>query len=288
MFERRNLVFVIVLLFVIDAIFWFQILIAPDSFGPSELYFFEVGQGDAELLKFPGGVKVLVDGGPDNSVLSALDSVLSPFDRYIDLVVLSHPETDHFSGLIEVVRRYETGIFLWGGQKASTNGFVDLASAVSEKKALSLVISEGDKIKYRDSIIEVLSPSAKLPAGNSTNDLSLVFKVYTGGVTSLFTGDIGFLPEKDILARHDLNVDVLKVPHHGSKNSSGMEFLNELSPKVSVIGVGRNSYGHPAREALERLALAGSQIFRTDRDGTVKLIFDQGTIRVLRKKSSLD
>ena len=285
MFDKKNFILAVFCLVVLDIVFWFQILSAPKKIGPSELYFLEVGQGDAELLKFPGGVKILIDGGPNNSVLSGLDSVLSPFDRYIDLIVLSHPETDHFGGLIEVIKRYQAGIFLWGGQKATATGFKDLTAIVNDKKLKSLIISEGDKIRYRDSVLEVVSPPKNLTQKLSINDSSLVLKLFTGGISALFTGDIGFLLENDILTRHDLNIDVLKVGHHGSKNSSGEEFLKKLSPEVAVIGVGKNSYGHPTKEVLGRLASVGAQIFRTDNDGTVKLVFEDGQIRIWKKKT---
>lgn len=282
MLENKNIFLVIICLIALDAIIWFQILVLSPADGPGELYFFEVGQGDSEFLKLPGGVKILIDGGPGNRVLSGLDSVLSPFDRYIDLIVLSHPETDHFGGLIDVIERYRVGAFIWGGQEATAKGFKDLTAAISEKKLKNVIVSEGDRIKYRDSILEVISPSKNFPQKTSMNDSSLVLTLSAGGASALFTGDIGFLSENNILKKYNLDIDVLKVGHHGSKNSSGKEFLRALSPEVAIIEVGKNSYGHPTSEVLNRLASVGAQIFRTDRDGTIKLEIAGGKISIFK------
>ncbi len=101
-----------------------------------------------------------------------------------------------------------------------------------------------------------------------------------GGLRALYTADIGFNKEKELLRKYDLSAQVLKVAHHGSKYATSREFLKEVNPKVSVIGVGKNNYGHPTNELLSRLRAAASKIFRTDKNGTVKILFDGEKLRI--------
>ncbi|MBI2592814.1 MAG: hypothetical protein HYW37_01460 [Candidatus Colwellbacteria bacterium] len=117
---------------------------------PSDLnlYFLDVGQGDSELLKLPGGVKVLIDGGPGKAVLGELARALPATERYIDLVMLSHPQLDHFTGLISVMERYKIGAFIYNGREGETTAWRDLKRVLEEKKINVLILAEGDKIKY--------------------------------------------------------------------------------------------------------------------------------------------
>ena len=119
------------------------------------------------------------------------------------------------------------------------------------------------------------------------NDTSLAIKfVNNGGQTQtniLFTGDIGEKNEKYLVNNFDIKVDILKVGHHGSKYSSSNYFLKAVNPKIAAIEVGKNSYGHPTKETLNGLALVGAQIFRTDQDGTIKLIVNSGEINIFKK-----
>jgi competence protein ComEC len=268
----------------IDAFVWFSIFSDSPKDKSAEAYFLSVGQGDSELLTLPEGVKILIDGGPDNKVLGELDSILPVFSRYADILIMSHPEADHFSGLMGVVERYEIGAFIWSGKGGQGGAFGDLTRELEKKKIKNIAVAEGDKIKIGESVLEVLSPGNGVLAGKSANESSLVLKFYYGGAEALFTGDIGFYAEKEVLKKHILaGIDVLKVAHHGSKNSSGEEFLAAVSPKIAVIEVGKNGYGHPTKEVLSRLASAGAQVFRTDKNGAVKIIFSGGGIKVLKE-----
>lgn len=251
-----------------------------------ELYFLDVGQGDSELVVLPGNVKLLIDGGPDSKVLDKLSDIFTPIDRYIDLVILTHPQTDHFGGLIDVLKTYKVGVFINNGREGTAKAYDNLKTAVEKNGAQHLVLKAGDAIKHNGATFKVLSPPRKNPASKELNDTSLVMLFSAGdGLKVLYAGDIGFGVEKELLAKYDLDVDVLKVGHHGSKYASGKSFLSEVSPAVSVIGVGKNSYGHPTKETLTRLASVGSQIYRTDLDGIVKLTFNGQKLRVYKSPS---
>ena len=279
-----NWVILIVLFLVIFDIFiWAEILFnGPNK--NAELYFLDVGQGDAELVVLPGGVKILIDGGPDNRILNQLSSILSPFNRYVDLVVLSHPQTDHFTGLIEVLKRYQAGVFISNGQKGQAQSFKDLEKAIQENKIRTAALSEGDKIIYQDTYFEILSPSKDLLFNNDLNEAALVIKLDAQGAKALFTGDVGAAIENYLLQKYNLDIDVLKVAHHGSRFSSSEKFLDNTSPKIAVIEVGKNSYGHPTTEVLNKLASIGAQIFRTDNDGMIKLVVGNAQISIFKKK----
>ncbi|MFH0712876.1 MAG: MBL fold metallo-hydrolase [Candidatus Jorgensenbacteria bacterium] len=277
--EHKNKVIIISMaLVVLDFLIWFQITNATG--GDLEMYFLDVGQGDSELIVLPGEVKVLIDGGPPNGrVLDELGMVFELGDRYIDIVILSHPQLDHFGGLIEVLKRYNVGAFIWNGAETAASEFPELEKVLRERNVREVILGAGDKITNRDSEIFVVSPDESLVKAKDSNDTSLVLELKAKDSTTLFTGDISAAVEGAI-SRED--VDILKVAHHGSKFSSSADFLEAVKPEMAVIEVGRNSYGHPTFQTLEGLKRIGAQIFRTDSDGTLKFAIDGNDIKVFK------
>lgn len=264
----------------LDLFVWGAILFG----GPAKattLYFLDVGQGDSQFIELPGGAQVLVDAGPGKGVIRELDRVLKSTDRYIDLVLLTHPQMDHFEGFIEVLRRYRVGAFISNGARGTAKSFSNLEQAVRESGVPIVVLGEGDRIRIGESRMDVLSPSPELVLSNEPNDGAIVLLLESNGMRSLFTGDIGAAVEERIVNRYNIRSDALKVAHHGSRFSSSREFLAEVAPAVAVIGVGHsNTYGHPAPETLSRLTAAGARIFRTDKDGTVRVTAKDGKLTV--------
>jgi len=251
--------------------------------GPSEalnVYFLDVGQGDSSLIVLPGGPKILIDGGPDKSVLHELDKALSPTDRYIDLIILSHPQLDHFAGLISVANRYRVGAFIYNGRPGEMLAWRDLEKVLNEEKIPVVILSAGDKITYKENAMEILSPDDDLIKRAELNETTIIVKLVSSGIKTLFTGDINFDTESKLVDKFDVDVDVLKVAHHGSKYSSGLEFLEEATPLISVIQVGKNKYGHPTETAMNRLAQVGSSIYRNDEQGTIHMKAEDGLINV--------
>jgi len=254
---------------VLDALLIAQIGALHSGHASLAISFLNVGQGDATLLVFPTGVKMLIDGGPlDGRVLTELAKILPPTDRYIDLVVMSHPQVDHFGGLIEVVKRYRVGAFLMSARVSEAAAFAELEKALAERGVRTVTLGMGDAITNGGTEASVLSPTTALLTSKETNDACVVMEVLSEGITSLFTGDIGGKAEAALLPLIARRIDILKVPHHGSKYSSGAAFLNAVHPALAVIEVGKNSYGHPAHETLARLASVGARVFRTD-EGSV-------------------
>jgi len=273
---RDKTIIIIFVLLVFDLVLFGYIFFGASA--EPGVYFLDVGQGDSELIILPGGVEILIDGGLSNGrALTELAKILPFTDRYIDLVVMTHAQLDHFGGLINIMNRYEVGAFLWNGVKGQPLALRDLEEAINGNRVRSIVLKAGDKIKYQSSVIDVLSPGQE--KFKDINESSLVFNLVYKDTNFLFTGDIGRKVEKLIKDKTG-KIDVLKVAHHGSKYSSSPEFLNIIQPKVAVIEVGENSYGHPTEETLEKLEQIGASIFRTDEHGTIKVISKDNTIKV--------
>lgn len=237
-----------------------------------KVYFFDVGQGDAIFIKTPEGKDILIDGGPDSAVLERLGEVLPYWDRSIDLIVLTHPHADHIRGLDDVLKNYQVNEVLETDLKNETpeeSYFNKLVSADNAKLEKAV---KGKKINLETDLdMEVLYPLGLQMDEKDLNDDSVVIKMNYKGRAFLFTGDATIEVEKKILDQ-DLDVDFLKVGHHGSRYSSSTEFLKKVTPLVSIISVGAgNSYGHPTKDTLDRLMFAGSRVLRTDKAGTVEV-----------------
>jgi len=283
MLNINRLILIMIFLVVFDFFIWGLIVFEPINKN-LELYFLDVGQGDSELVILPNGPKVLIDGGPNNKVINELASVLRPTDRYLDLIVLSHPQTDHFTGLIDVLKRYQIGAFIFNGRSATADSWSALSKVIQENKIPVVILAGGDKIHYLDSQFNFLLPDKNFIESSDLNETAFVSLLQSQNSKILFTGDIDTKTEDYLMRKYDLDVDVLKVAHHGSKLSSSEKFLSNISPKIAVIEVGKNSYGHPTAEVLKNLASAGAQIFRTDKDGMVKLVIGGQGINIFKKK----
>ncbi|MBI2011001.1 MAG: MBL fold metallo-hydrolase [Candidatus Colwellbacteria bacterium] len=261
---------------------WYYVAAARDE--KLDLYFLDVGQGDSELLVLPGGAKVLIDGGPGKEVLFELARVLRPTDRYIDLVILTHPQLDHYGGLYDVAERYRIGAIIWNGREGQGKEWQDFWNLVKSKEIPVITLGAKDKIRYGENLISVLSPTNQLRNSSELNNSSLVLELEAEGAQILFTGDAGFEVENYLTEHYDLDADILKVGHHGSRTATGLKFLAETTPKIGVIEVGENNpYGHPTSAVLSRLASVGSRVYRTDENGTVHLIINDGIVGVGRE-----
>ena len=257
---------------------WYWVIAgAPDK--ALNLYFLKAGEGDSELAVLPGGVKVLIDGGPGSETVSSLDKVMPPTNRYIDMVILSHPQLDHFGGLIQIFQRYKVGVFVWNGESANDDTWKNLVGLIKNNGIAAVVVSKGDKISYMDSSFEILAPSVGL-VSSDPNDDSVITRLSSGGISTLFTGDATPKLEQYLVSGGDVKSDILKVSHHGSKTSSVSSFLSAVLPKIAVVEVGKNTYGHPTPDALGRLANIGASLYRTDDNGTVHIRAKDGLLTV--------
>lgn len=254
-----------------------------------EIDYLDVGQGDAILIKTPYQQNILIDGGPDNKVLAALGKNLAFYDKNIDLVILTHPHTDHVIGLVEILRRYNVKKVLLTEVK---NNSPPYTTFLEEIKKQNIVVEKADGPKDiflgQDLDLKILYPFNNISQKNfdDLNNSSIVVKLIYKNESFLFTGDAGLAVENDLLAKKvDISANVLKVGHHGSKYSSSQEFLDAIKPQYAVIEVGaNNSYGHPHFVTLNRLEQDNIKIFRTDLNGTISIASDGQSLKIATEK----
>lgn len=248
--------------------------------------FLSVGQGDSEFIETPEGHQILIDGGPDSTVSTKLGQLLPSWDKTIDVVILTHPEKDHMAGILDILQRYKVDYFVWTGiirDDAGNKRLNTLLQAVQTQQQTKIITARaGQKIKAGNVLIDVLFPFESLNGKelkDTSNDTSIVSRLIYGNNSFLFTGDIGSVAEKQLVdSEQDIISDVLKIAHHGSKYSTSNLFLAVVKPEYAAIEVGKNSYGHPTAEVLQRLENFGITIKRTDKDGDVIFLSDGNNI----------
>jgi len=245
----------------------------PD--GHLTVKFFDVGQGDSALLISPSGKTVLIDGGPDLSTLEALGKALPLSAKSIDLLILSHPDPDHFTAFPETLLRFEVGALLIPAIENDEEPYRALIAIAREQGVPIVAADPARDIDLHDGVVlDILWPPNPVPPMED-NDASIIVRASYGTGSVLFTGDLSIKGEEAVLASGiDVSAQVLKIGHHGSRFSSSDTFLAAVSPQLAVISVGKdNHYGHPNPEALERLSAAGIPIRMTAEEGTIDLSF---------------
>ena len=242
----------------------------------------DVGQGDAILVETGRGGRVLVDGGPDpERLLVALDGRIPPWDRRLDVVVVTHPHEDHVGGLPLVLERYAVGRLLETGARGTGPGAMALQAAVAAGAVPTGRLLAGDGFSLDGVRFRALWPDASaVPAeptddGSTLNNASIVLLGEAAGRRFLLAGDVEAEAEAVIVARSPPRVDLLKVAHHGSDSSSTTPFLDAIMPAAAVVSVGAgNDFGHPSAAVLGALARRGTAVYRTDLQGTVDAALD--------------
>lgn len=271
------------LLSVLTVVVWVFVA-QKEKGGVLTVAFLDVGQGDSIYIETPNGNQVLVDGGKGRSVLRELGSVMPLFDRSIDVIIATHPDLDHIGGLPEVFHRFKVGLYLESGVHDDGGDYEALLNAVS---------SEGIEVHYarRGSFLhldEYVTLEFLFPDRDVThlevNTASVVAKLTYKNTSFLLTGDSPSGIESHLISLYGdaLKSDVLKLGHHGSKTSTSEGFLGYVNPTWGVISAGcNNSYGHPSREVMERLAVFEIKDVSTCANGTV--VFQSDGERVVLK-----
>ncbi len=249
-----------------------------------KVYFFDIGQGDSIFIRTPSHQNILIDGGPDSSVLSKLGRALPFYDHTIDLMILTHAHSDHVAGLVEVVKRYKVEKVLYTEVASSSADFREWRDLISQKGIAMVKPAAGQVYKFGEADLEILYPFEDISQKEfkDLNDTSIVTRLEYQDTSFLFTGDAPETVERQLLRQKpaELKSDVLKVGHHGSKYSSSMEFLKAVCPQYAVIQVGQdNKFGHPHKITLNKLNGLGVQILRNDKEGDVEMISDGRTLK---------
>lgn len=244
--------------------------------------FLNVGQGDAILIQTPGHQDILVDGGPSPQAINLGLSQKMPFwDRTIDLVVLTHPQADHITGLIEVLHRYRVKQVLYPDLDFKSDIYEEWLNLIKEKDIKATIAQAGQQIDLGEgAVIKVVNPQLP-PLTNTESDIDnngIVLQISMGEVSFLLTADIRLEAEFELISYRAVpQSTVLKVAHHGSDTSTTAQFLAVVSPQLAVISVSKdNPFGHPSDEVIGRLKerLGSENIYRTDEHGTIEFITD--------------
>lgn len=318
------------LILVLGLAVWLAVISFPDR--KVKVVFCSAGQGDETLIQ-KGFTQILIDGSRKGRALDCLRKHIPFFDRQIELMIVSHPQTDHFGGLSDVIKKYRVMSFVYNGMRGESQEWEEFSKLVLEEGAEIEAVAAGDEIRAGELRFQILwpprgpvarhprptasfadsvqaldggppraSPSGGFAEANNQilgvsspgelNSGAVVMDFSYGDFNALFTGDIGEEEETEIINNGYNNYNfykhyqVLKVAHHGSKYSSSLEFLKAIRPALAVIEVGKNSYGHPTAEAMDRLKEVGARVMRTDRDGEVVVETDGERWKVNSKRTN--
>lgn len=237
--------------------------------------FIDVGQGDSTLVCTRLSQCGLIDTGKQGDIA---DSIKYYTTNQLEFLILTHPDTDHISRTLDIVKKIGVKkVFITRSLKAN-----DLIADLSVVGVPTFELRDKNDFKFGEFYFDVLWPDDYLDANSTdSNETSTTILVSNGGHDLYLAGDLGIEYEEQIQLHGPIeNVTVAKISHHGSKNSSSTKFLKNINPSVSIISVGRNSYGHPSKEVLKRLGDLNIDILRTDLDGDVRIYLSEEKLEI--------
>jgi competence protein ComEC len=269
----RHLIVVLVL---ISITIWYSVAQFPDNY--LHITACDVGQGDAFLITY-GTAQIVVDGGPNRRILDCLSHHMPFWDREIEVVILTHPQADHYTGLIELTSRYRVGYFIKPGVDTDSDSYLVLKESIDRNEVEVIEINNQAFLNIDQIFIEILNPIKGFDQENSftenqdVNNLSIVFNLFFRDFNALFTGDVDSNILEEIIEREKISgVEYIKVPHHGSKYGLNSEIISSLNPGYAVISAGNNPWGHPNQEVLDLLRSNDIEYSRTDKDGDIEIV----------------
>jgi competence protein ComEC len=265
------------------------------------LHFLDIGQGDASLIDFPNGERVLIDCAKDSVILEALGRVMPFYERSIEYLIITNPDRDHYGGCIDVLRRFEVKHIFYNGfpkKDAMWNTFLMTANEEKQTGADIVIVTSTKTWQIGEAHISFLYPNhdiaqdPRVPSSTekiSVNNTSIVTKISYGSQDILFPGDAEAAEERYLVNIYgkSLDVEMLKLAHHCSQTSSIQEFINATTPQEVICSLGRgNSYGHPHHRVLRRVERAGARIWRTDLNGDILMSVTKDGMQVIPSRIS--
>ena len=227
-----------------------------------EVHFINVGQGDAILVKAPGGKTMLVDGGPSSSGKELVAYLKAKGVTKLDYVVATHPDADHIGGLINVLNSFKISNFIDSGKAHTSETYYKMLNLI-DKKNIKFHIAQNLKTYQLDPkmTMRVLHVN---PKAADNNDASIVLKLTYNQNSFLLMGDASTKIEEQISSKYNVQSTVLKAGHHGSDTSSSAKFISRVKPKIAILSYGKNnSYGHPHAAVKKRLSNVGAKTYET-------------------------
>lgn len=247
--------------------------------GLLEVHIIDVGKADAILIR-SGGHTALIDAGKPVSSGTVVDYLIRNNVNYLDFLIMSHPDSDHIGGMPGVLKELSVGTFIRSGTSYFSSEGSELQGLhdVLEWKNIDTVKLElGDSFAVGEAIFTAIGPVGSF---EDPNNSSLVLRMDCRGFSAMFCGDMEYEAEQAlILSGQDIDIDLLKVGHHGSNTSSSLRFVYETSPKYAAVSTALDRNLLPKDEVLERLENCGAEIYRTDTDGNIVFIYDGANVR---------
>ncbi|MBN1916193.1 MBL fold metallo-hydrolase [Candidatus Dojkabacteria bacterium] len=267
--RKKIFIFTVIFCFILFRIFDFY----QDRY--LTIYFLDVGQGDSILIRTPDYKHVLIDGGPDISVLSELGEVVPFWIRKIDYIILTHTDLDHIGGLVDVLNYYQVSKVFFNDTGKNTLVYKKFLNIIDQKNYPYSSIMEGNNLAVGCCVkLDILWPNEHInlktiePVNNSSVSARLIYRDFE----IILAGDIESAIEEEMARSKNIKADLLKVNHHGSNTSSNEKFLDAVSPESAIISVGeKNKFGHPAPQTLDKLSKRNIEIYRTDISGRIKV-----------------
>jgi competence protein ComEC len=266
-------------LVIIFAFLLYTVLVPKPKY--ASVKFLDVGQGDAALITTPSNQRILIDGGPNDAVMARLDKTIPFYERRLDAVILTHPHSDHLNGLIKVLKTYEVKKIYMTGVLHTTPEYIEFLDEIKAKNLKAENVTAGKELELSDGIkLNFLYPYKNLVGQKveNLNNSSIVTRLVWNKSSFIFMGDLEAEAQTDLLKQNaNVQSEVIKIAHHGSKDSANKTFLEKVNPRIAVISVGKdNKFGHPSEQALD--LLKSVKVFRTDQDGNIRCDFSETKI----------
>jgi competence protein ComEC len=275
--KKKLFNWLLAILFLVTALIYSQVYYIYAQNNQVKIFFLDIGQGDSILIDFGKNQQALIDGGPSKAVLTELGKYLPIGDRTIEYMILTHPDSDHLTGLNYVLESYQVEKIYHTGVNHDTNRYQEFRDKIKSEN--TEIADYGDVIKpNKTAKIEIIYPLISLNNQNKSNlnDSSIVAVLDIGKVEILLTGDGEENVWQELISKNLLkDVEILKVSHHGASNGTNEELLKTTKPELAIISAGKdNRYGHPKKDVLNLLEEHQLNIKRTDQEGTIKLTTD--------------
>ncbi|MES2436489.1 MAG: MBL fold metallo-hydrolase [Patescibacteria group bacterium] len=273
--EYSRIIFVSLLL--LSNIFIWYVYLCERNSGEVTVSFLNIGQGDAIYIQSPTGNQIMIDGGPPHAVLGELRKVIPFYDRSLDMLLVTNPDTDHYAGFIDVLKGYDVKYVAEPGTYSPSQTYKVFKEEVAHEHASTTLLKRNMIIHLGGGAdLHILYPDKDV-SKETTNDGSVLAKLVYKNNEIMFTGDAPKSSEEYLVSLnpHDLKSDVLKVGHHGSKTSSSEKFVEAINPRFAIISAGeKNRYGHPHSETTDVFKKLGVPVFGTYEHGMITLKLD--------------
>lgn len=287
--QRRWKAVLLSILLFLNIVIWVAVIsVRPRPY--ISISFLDIGQGDAALIQGKNGNKIMIDGGPNAIVLERLSESLPAFTHSLDMLIETHPDSDHIGGFPSVLEHYHVGAFMEPGVESPNSVDNNIRAIRKQKGVPDILARTGMVLDFHDgSYLRILFPDRD-PTGWETNTASIVAQYVYGNTCFLMTGDSPLKIENYLVSIFgtQLHCQVLKAGHHGSKTSTGDPYLSAVMPEYAVISAGlNNKYGFPHPETLARLADHNVKVISTIDLGTITMHSDGTNISIIPQKGSI-